>query len=162
MSKGSTIDPQVTSSNEDEDEDEGQGKSAAQASGAGRPPLPIGLTGGRNPLATMQAAGRRIRRMLVGMRRSDVIAQLLAQKESLLALGVGELYLFGSVARDEARDDSDVDLLVEFTGPPSFDRFMDLKFFLEEALGIPVDLVTRRALKPILRSEIEREAVRVA
>ena len=110
----------------------------------------------------MQAAGRRIRRMLVGMRRSDVIAQLLAQKESLLALGVGELYLFGSFARDEARDDSDVDLLVEFTCPPSFDRFMDLKFFLEEALGIPVDLVTRRALKPILRSEIEREAVRVA
>ena len=100
--------------------------------------------------------------MLVGMRRSDVIAHLLSQKDSLLALGVGELYLFGSVARDEARDDSDVDLLVEFTGPPSFDRFMDLKFFLEDALGIPVDLVTHRALKPILRSEIERDAVRVA
>ena len=110
----------------------------------------------------MQTAGERIWRMLVGMRRSDVIAHLLSQKDSLLALGVGELYLFGSVARDEARDDSDVDLLVEFTGPPSFDRFMDLKFFLEDALGIPVDLVTRRALKPILRSEIERDAVRVA
>jgi len=77
-------------------------------------------------------------------------------------MGVGELYLFGSVARDEAGEESDVDLLVEFAGPPSFDRFMDLKFFLEDALGIPVDLVTRRALKPILRSEIERDAVRVA
>ncbi|MDR3672336.1 MAG: nucleotidyltransferase family protein [Holophaga sp.] len=91
-----------------------------------------------------------------------MIAQLQSRKESLVAMGVGELYLFGSVARDEARDDSDVDLLVEFTGPPSFDRFMDLKFFLEDALGIPVDLVTRRALKRILRTEIEREAVRVA
>jgi hypothetical protein len=96
------------------------------------------------------------------MRRSDLIAQLQSHKESLLALGVGELYLFGSVARDEARDDSDVDLLVEFTGPPSFDRFMDLKFFLEDTLGIPVDLVTRRALKRVLCSEIERDAVRVA
>jgi len=96
------------------------------------------------------------------MRRSDVIARLQSQKESLLALGVGELYLFGSMVRDEARDDSDVDLLVEFTGPPSFDRFMDLKFFLEDTLGIPVDLVTRRALKKVLGSEIERDAVRVA
>ena len=100
--------------------------------------------------------------MLAGMRRSEVIAHLQAQKESLNALGVEELYLFGSVARDEARDGSDVDLLVEFKGPPSFDRFMDLKFFLEDELGIPVDLVTRRALKPVLRSEIERDAVRVA
>ena len=96
------------------------------------------------------------------MRRSDVVAQFQSQKESLQALGVGELYLFGSVARDEAQEDSDVDLLVEFTGPPSFDRFMDLKFFLEDTLGIPVDLVTRRALKPMLSSEIERDAVRVA
>ena len=96
------------------------------------------------------------------MRRSDVIAQIQSQKESLRALGVGELYLFGSVARDEAQDGSDVDLLVEFTGPPSFDHFMDLKFFLEDTLGIPVDLVTRRALKSAMRPEIERDAVRVA
>ncbi len=77
-------------------------------------------------------------------------------------MGVGELYLFGSVARDEAREDSDVDFLVEFTGSPSFDRFMDLKFFLEDLLGIQVDLVTRRALKRFLRPEIVRDAVRVA
>ena len=96
------------------------------------------------------------------MRRSDVIAQLQSEKESFLALGVGELYLFGSVARDEARDDSDVDFLVEFTGSPSFDRFMDLKFLLEDVLGIPVDLVTRRALKTTLRFEVERDAIRVA
>ena len=87
---------------------------------------------------------------------------LQAQKMPLLALGVGELYLFGSVARDEARDDSDVDLLVEFSTPPSFDRFMDLKFFLEDLLEVPVDLVTRRAMKAALRSDIERDAVRVA
>jgi hypothetical protein len=100
--------------------------------------------------------------MLVAMRRSDVMALLQAQKKPLLALGVGELYLFGSVARDEARDDSDVDLLVDFSGPPSFDRIMDLKFFLEDLLEAPVDLVTRPAVKAALRSHIERDAVRVA
>ena len=115
-----------------------------------------------SPPAVLPPAWGGIRRILLGMRRSDVIAQLQSQKEAFLALGVGELYLFGSVARDEARDDSDVDFLVEFTGSPSFDRFMDLKFLLEDALGIPVDLVTRRALKTTLRSEVERDAVRVA
>jgi hypothetical protein len=122
---------------------------------------PIGGGGGGYLPAALRAAAGQIGRRLVDVRRSDLIAQLHSRKESLLALGVGELYLFGSVARDEAGEDSDVDLLVEFTGPPSFDRFMDLKFFLEDALGCPVDLVTRRALKTKLRFEIERDAVRV-
>jgi predicted nucleotidyltransferase len=51
------------------------------------------------------------------------------------------LALFGSVARDEATAESDVDLLVEFEGGATFDRYMDLKFFLEECLGFgPIQL----------------------
>ena len=72
---------------------------------------------------------------------------------------VRRLAVFGSVARDVACDASDVDILVEFTGRASFDRFMDLKFRLEEILGSRVDLVTRNALRPRLRARIEGEAV---
>ena len=75
---------------------------------------------------------------------------------------VKSLGLFGSGARDEATATSDVDLVVEFQDAPSFDTFMDLKFHLEDLLGRRVDLVTREALRPALRSLIERETVRVA
>jgi predicted nucleotidyltransferase len=75
---------------------------------------------------------------------------------------VERLALFGSIARDEAQEGSDVDLLVEFDGPASFDRFMDLKFHLEDLLGTRVDLVTVKAVRRQLRSTIENEAIRVA
>ncbi len=75
---------------------------------------------------------------------------------------VGFLALFGSSARREATETSDVDLLVEFDTEPTFDLFMDLKFRLEELLGRPVDLVTRAGLRDGLKERVEREAVRVA
>lgn len=75
---------------------------------------------------------------------------------------VGELILFGSVARDEAREDSDVDLMVSFDVTPSFTTFMALKEFLQTKLGARVDLVTRAGLKPRVRPHVEREALRVA
>ena len=76
--------------------------------------------------------------------------------------GVSALYVFGSVARGEARADSDIDVLVEFDGPPSFAQFMDLKALLEDTLGAHVDLVTRAALRPQLKPRIETEARRIA
>jgi len=75
---------------------------------------------------------------------------------------VRELSVFGSVARGEATEASDLDVLVDFAGPATFDRFMGLKLFLEDSLGVRIDLVTRAALKPRLRSRIEAEARRVA
>jgi predicted nucleotidyltransferase len=54
-----------------------------------------------------------------------------------------------------------VDILVEYEGPATFDGFMETKFYLENILGRPVDLVTKQALKPGMRSSIEREAVYV-
>jgi len=74
---------------------------------------------------------------------------------------VESLAVFGSVARDEASSKSDVDIMVVFRGPATFDQYMDLKFFLEELLGGSVDLVTQKALKPQLRAQVEQEAIYV-
>lgn len=76
--------------------------------------------------------------------------------------GVRELALFGSAARDEAQPGSDVDVLAAFDGAADFDRFMDLKFYLEELLGKRVDLATRKALRPELSARIDGEAIHVA
>ena len=72
------------------------------------------------------------------------------------------LAVFGSVARGTASEDSDVDILVEFDHPPGFDEFMDLKFYLEDLLGVRVDLVTTKAVRVSMKDAIEREAVNVA
>ena len=75
--------------------------------------------------------------------------------------GLRRLAVFGSVARGEALTGSDVDLLVDFEGTPDFDRYMDLKFHLEDLLGRKVDLATPGALRPRLKPRIEQEAVDV-
>lgn len=76
--------------------------------------------------------------------------------------GVTSLALFGSMARNEAGPDSDVDVLVGFAKPPGFDGYMALKWRLEELLGAPVDLVMEGALRQDARSIVESEAIRVA
>ena len=94
----------------------------------------------------------------------DAVADAVHRLEHRLRteFGVAALYVFGSVARGDARSDSDVDVLVEFDGPPTFARFMDLKALLEDTLGAHVDLVTRAALRSQLKPRIEAEARRVA
>jgi predicted nucleotidyltransferase len=75
---------------------------------------------------------------------------------------VRSLELFGSVARGEARADSDVDLLVEFDGPVGLFHFFRVQRRLEEILGARVDLVMRDAVKPQLRERMFAEAIRAA
>ncbi len=75
---------------------------------------------------------------------------------------VKTLSIFGSAARGEMADGSDVDILVAFDQKASFDLFMDLKFYLEELLGTSVDLVTDKALRPRVRQAIEGELINVA
>jgi predicted nucleotidyltransferase len=72
------------------------------------------------------------------------------------------LFLFGSAARDEMGEGSDVDVLVEFEGPATFRGYFDLKDYLETLLGRTVDLVTERGLKPRARRHVERDLIRVA
>jgi len=95
------------------------------------------------------------------MQREDVLKLIADNREAISTLGVKSLALFGSLARGDAGPESDVDILVEFQGSSTFDRYMDLKFFLEELLNRPVDLVTRKALKTRLRPYVEKEAIYV-
>lgn len=76
--------------------------------------------------------------------------------------GVKEIGIFGSYVRKEQEESSDIDILVEFKdGYRTFDNYMDLKFYLEELLGLRVDLVSKDALKPRLRPYILEEIVYV-
>lgn len=96
------------------------------------------------------------------MDRQEILQLLEAQEERWPSFGVRKLAVFGSAARDELREGSDVDVLVEFETPATLARYMGLKFFLEELLGRAVDLVTEKGLRHELRPQIEGEAVRVA
>ncbi|MBF0134452.1 MAG: nucleotidyltransferase family protein [Magnetococcales bacterium] len=96
------------------------------------------------------------------MKREDVMQQLVRHKEYLRQeFGIIRLSLFGSMARDDAREGSDVDLLVAFDGPATSARYFGAQFYLEDLLGCPVDLVTEKGLRPELRPFIEREALHV-
>lgn len=96
------------------------------------------------------------------MNRTEVLQQLAASKAELVRrYGVTRLALFGSVVRDSARADSDVDILVSFDGPATSLRYFGAQFFLEDLLGRRVDLVTDKALRPELRPYVEREAVHI-
>jgi hypothetical protein len=96
------------------------------------------------------------------MNRLTALA-LLEKCKPLLSqqFGVKQLALFGSTVRDEASDSSDIDILVSFDGVANSARYFGLQFYLEDLLGCPVDLVTDKALRPELRSFIEREAIYV-
>ncbi len=75
--------------------------------------------------------------------------------------GVTQLALFGSTARGTATDTSDVDVLVSFDGPASSRQFFGAQFYLEDALGCRVDLVSEKALRKELRAYVEQDAVHV-
>jgi uncharacterized protein len=97
------------------------------------------------------------------MRRADVLRLIEDHRDELRSkFGVKSLRLFGSVARDSAAEHSDVDLLVAFEGAPTFRGYMDLRIFLEDLLGVDVDLVTETGLKEHARPSVEKDAIRVA
>lgn len=94
------------------------------------------------------------------MRRDEVLRVLSKHRTELAErFNVRSLALFGSIARDEATEASDVDVLVDFLSPPGFEGYMNLKFRLEELLGCSVDLVMQSALKSEARPIIEQESV---
>jgi predicted nucleotidyltransferase len=95
------------------------------------------------------------------MSREEVIRSIREHLPDLKQFDVRSIAVFGSVARDEATADSDVDVLVEF-GRATFDGYMGLKFFLEDLLGRRVDVATPDSLKPRMRARVLREAVDVA
>jgi predicted nucleotidyltransferase len=97
------------------------------------------------------------------MNRQGVLTRLSEHADEMRKrFSVKAMSIFGSIVRDEAGDDSDVDVLVTFEQKATFDGFMDLKFYLEELLGRRVDLVTENALRPQMRRAIQEELIRVA
>lgn len=95
------------------------------------------------------------------MKRAEALAILNAHREELAAFGLRRIALFGSVARDEAKPDSDVDVLVEFEGKATFDRYTGLYDRLEDLLRQPVDLVTASAVRPFMRASIEEDSYEI-
>ena len=95
--------------------------------------------------------------------KQDVVLQILRQNNNELTnrFGVKTLSLFGSIARNEARSESDVDLLVEFNRPVGYFGLFALQDYLEDLLGCPVDLGTPDSLKPYLRGRIMGNLIHV-
>ena len=81
--------------------------------------------------------------------KKSLIRTIVSLRGAIQALGVNSIGVFGSFVEDTPSDESDVDILVEFSpGTKSFDNFVELGFLLEEALGREVDIVTRASLSP--------------
>ena len=97
------------------------------------------------------------------MRRDEVITKLKETEPALKAFGVAALYLFGSHARDEAGPDSDVDVFIDPAAEKDFGflPFMDAYETIKGVVGEKVDYGTRRGLHPLLRADIENEAIRI-
>ena len=81
----------------------------------------------------------------------------LQKQYSVKTLGV-----FGSYARREATESSDIDVLVEFDGELTFDKYMDLKFFIEDLFNLKVDLVIKGDIKPQIKERVLEETVYVS
>jgi predicted nucleotidyltransferase len=96
-----------------------------------------------------------------GIDREAVARLLSAHRHDLARFHVRSLELFGSIVRDAARRDSDVDLLVTFDEPVDLLTFLELEELIGDLLGRKVDLVVRDSVKPLLRERIFGEAVRV-
>jgi uncharacterized protein len=94
--------------------------------------------------------------------RQDILSSLKKLKGDVAReYSVKKIGVFGSVARDEQTDISDIDLLVEFSKPVGFVTFMRLENFLSEQLGNQVDLVTSDSLKPVIRQDVLAEVIYV-
>lgn len=94
------------------------------------------------------------------MTAEEVRAVLAGHLDELAEMGVTSLRIFGSVARGEARPDSDVDMLVDLDREMGLLEFIGIKQNLEDVLGCPVDLAEEEAMEPRVREWVLREAVR--
>ena len=73
-------------------------------------------------------------------------------------MNVSRLRVFGSVGRGEAGPDSDVDLIVDFTQVPDLIEFIRIRNTIANRLGRAVDMATERALHPLIKDDVVREA----
>lgn len=97
------------------------------------------------------------------MNRIEAIDNLKRRADAIKAMGATSLYLFGSIAQDQAGLGSDLDLFIDYDPNSRFSAFdlVGIKQFLETELGVDVDITTRDGLHPMLRDVIEQSAIRV-
>jgi hypothetical protein len=95
------------------------------------------------------------------MKNFRTIKEILKRNKKLLEENykIKVIGVFGSYSRGDLNNNSDIDILVEFSETPDFFEFIRLEKFLEGLLRIKVDLVTRDALKPLIKNEILKETV---
>ncbi len=92
--------------------------------------------------------------------KEEILKKLRENKDKLRSFGVRRIGIFGSFARGEEKEESDIDLIVEFEeGKKNFDNFINLVFFLEDLFGREVDLLTPESISPYIKPYIEREVV---
>lgn len=96
------------------------------------------------------------------MQRQEVLKKLRELKPTLQSeFDVAELALFGSVARDEATSESDIDLVVDFNGSPGMRKYFGLQFALEDSFKCEVDLVTRKSIRKELKARIDQDSIEI-
>ena len=90
----------------------------------------------------------------------EEIKEILSQHKAIITnkYKIKEISIFGSWVRDEHKEDSDIDILVEFNAPIGFFEFLELEEYLQQILGVSVDLVSKKALKPRIGAQILKEA----
>jgi len=91
----------------------------------------------------------------------DILSRNRKELESRFNLGIQELAVFGSYARNGQTQESDVDILIDFKEPIGLLKFIELERYLSGLLGAKVDLVTKKALKPRIGKQILRELIKV-
>ena len=96
------------------------------------------------------------------MDRQTALTLLATHKPQLVRqFGVSSLALFGSTARGQAHEGSDVDILISFNTAATSKQYFGARFYLEDVLQCPVDLITDKAIRKELRPYIERDAINV-
>ncbi|EJW13460.1 DNA polymerase [Rhodovulum sp. PH10] len=95
------------------------------------------------------------------MNRQAAIAILRRHRDDLRARGVMHAALFGSVARGDARPDSDVDIVIDLAPDLSMDvfQYVGLKNYIEELFPVAVDVVDRETIKPMIRDDVVRDSI---
>ena len=92
------------------------------------------------------------------MTRQEILQTIRKHNSFFIAHGVKQLGIFGSHARDEALEGSDIDIIVEFDqGMKSYDNFIEICFFLEDLFGQKIDLLTPESISPFLKPYIDKD-----
>ena len=98
------------------------------------------------------------------MNLPEISERVRRQAPAFRQTGVTSVFVFGSRARGDYREDSDLDLFVDYDAlgkPPSYFKLIEIENQLSDELGIAVSITTKRSLHPLMRNTIEREAIRI-